>query len=66
MENLRSVASEYSQSKKKKKFSEDEVWRRGMQEFKAQKLHSGRNGKVVTDEKQAKAIILSKIKNRKW
>jgi hypothetical protein len=67
MENLRSVAKEYRQSKKKKsKVNKDEVWRKGVEEFQAGKLHSGKSGKVVTDPKQMKAIILSKIRQGKW
>jgi hypothetical protein len=67
MENLRSVVSEYKQSKKKKKSSlADEVWSNVGKEFKAGKLHSGKNGKVVTNVKQMQAIALSKIRRGKW
>ncbi|MBE3141811.1 MAG: hypothetical protein IMZ53_14645 [Thermoplasmata archaeon] len=66
MENLRSVASEYRQSKKRKKFSKDEVWRKGYEEFQSGNLHSGKGGKVVKDKKQFQAIMFSKIRRGKW
>lgn len=36
-----------------------------MREFKSGKLHSGRDGKVVTDPKQALAIALEKQRRAK-
>jgi hypothetical protein len=33
-----------------------------MPDFRAHKLHSGRSGKIVTNPKQAKAILLSYIR----
>jgi hypothetical protein len=64
MDDLKKVAVRYKQSKKRSK--KEKMWSKGMREFKAGKMRSGKDGKVVKDMGQAKAIILSKVRRGEW